>query len=1398
MSGQIYNWKRFWCPRTGNVNLSDGGYLYNPDSEWGHIYNPDVVSFEPIATTPCLVLLGEPGIGKTHSIQAEQKTIYSRIEEKGDQIIWLDLRSFGSEDRLVRNLFESTTFVSWVKDKYRLHLFMDSLDECLLRIDTLAALLIDEFKKYPIERLYLRIACRTADWPNSLEIGLTELWGKDAVGIYELVQLRRVDVIEAVKTNGLDPEAFLSEVDRMEVVPLAIKPVTLNFLINTYRRNARFPSAQADLYLQGCELLCEETSESRRDAGLTGAYTAKQRMAVGARVAAATIFANRYAIWTGIDCGDVPEEDTTVQQLIGRSESVDGDEFQVSEAAITETVATGLFSSRGPNRLGFAHQTYAEFLAAQYLVQRQMNLTQMMSLLTHPGDPDRKLVPQLHEAAAWLAGMVPDVFREITQVNPDVLLQSDVATADSDDRAVLVKNLLNLYDEEVLLDYNIEIRKRYRKLAHPSLADQLRPYICDNTKGIIVRRVAIDIAEACELKTLQEDLAKVALDKSQLLTIRENAALAISQIGSDETRAKLKPLAAGEAGEDPDDGLKGYGLRALWPTHLTAEELFASLSPPKRDNLFGVYKSFLLYDLMKHLQPADLSIALKWIGGQRSRHELPDPFEEIMDAIIMKAWENLESPGVLENFAEAALSRFEHDDKIVGEHTDSSFRSILENNDDKRRRVLDAMVSLLNDPEKDALLLVYTPLALSKDLLWMIERLKLSDIEKVQRAWAQLIARTFDLREPNQFDAIFEACQGSSILADAFAWLLKPVELDSPEAKKMKVDHLRREKLHKQLKDRPPLKPPPAERITDLLDECESGNSAAWWRLNMEMTLEPNSRYYGSDHESDLTVLPGWKAADVKTKKRIIEAAKRYVFEQDPKTKEWLGTNTIYRPAYAGYRALRLLLQEAPDFLSEISTDTWKNWAPIILAYFTTGGEGEEETQQKLVNVAYKHAPEEIIQALMVLIDKDNMEHGQIYITRRVKGCWDGCLVNALSIKAKDEKLKPESMGSLLSELLDHKVYEARKFAESLVPSPPPSAGDERSKAIVAARVLMVGAEDSGWSVVWPAVQQDTEFGREVISAVADRYDRHASKVGQQLPEEILTNLFVWLARQYPYSEDPKHEGAYWVGPRESIARFRDAILQHLKQRGTQKACEAIKHIISELPDLGWLKWTLLEAQAITRRRTWVPPRIEDILKMASSQQLRLVQSGDELLNVVLESLKRLEQKFRGETPASRDVWDQIADKVFRPINENEFSDYIKRHLDQDLREKGIIVNREVRIHRGERTDIHVDAVVCGAHGNLYDSITVIIEVKGCWNPELHQAMERQLLNCYLKDTHCQHGLYLVGWFNCEQWDDGDYRKKQATKLCKDDAQEQLSVQATTLSRQGKRIKTLLIDAALR
>ena len=481
VSDRVYNWKRFWCPRTGNLNLSDRGYLYDPDSEWGYAYNPDVVPFESIADAPCLVLLGEPGIGKTYALTADHEAVKSKIEEEGDQTLWMDLRSYGSEDRLMEDLFENSTFQAWVEGDYTLHLFLDSLDECLLRVDNIAVLLVDELPNYPVERLRLRIACRTANWPNILEDGMRRLWGDESVAAYELAPLRRTDVTQAAQAAGLDSDSFIDDIDQKEIVALAIKPVTLDLLINIYGRAKLFPSTQAELYRDGCRLLSEETNESRRGASRVGNLSSDQRMIVAARIPAVTIFSERFAVWTGIDRGDVPEVDVTIDQLCGGTEGTGESQYEVTETAVREALATGLFSSRGPNRMGWAHQTYAEFLAAWYVAQHEMTVGQVMSLILSPSDPAGKLVPQLHEASAWLAGMIPEIFREITNSDPQVPLRSDVATADVQDRSGLVEVLLKQFDDDALLDGDSAIRRSYRKLAHTNLAEQLRPYICDQT-----------------------------------------------------------------------------------------------------------------------------------------------------------------------------------------------------------------------------------------------------------------------------------------------------------------------------------------------------------------------------------------------------------------------------------------------------------------------------------------------------------------------------------------------------------------------------------------------------------------------------------------------------------------------------------------------------------------------------------------------------------------------------------------------------------------------------------------------------------------------------------------------------------------------------------------------------
>ena len=94
--------------------------------------------------------------------------------------------------------------------------------------------------------------------------------------------------------------------------------------------------------------------------------------------------------------------------------------------------------------MGWAHQTYAEFLAAWYLKQHNLNLSQILNLIIHP---DHRVIPQLQETTAWLASMMPEVFQKVMKTDPDVLLQSDISTIDDENKAQLVEALLKLHNE---------------------------------------------------------------------------------------------------------------------------------------------------------------------------------------------------------------------------------------------------------------------------------------------------------------------------------------------------------------------------------------------------------------------------------------------------------------------------------------------------------------------------------------------------------------------------------------------------------------------------------------------------------------------------------------------------------------------------------------------------------------------------------------------------------------------------------------------------------------------------------------------------------------------------------------------------------------------------------------
>lgn len=258
------------------------------------------------------------------------------------------------------------------------------------------------------------------------------------------------------------------------------------------------------------------------------------------------------------------------------------------------------------------------------------------------------------------------------------------------------------------------------------------------------------------------------------------------------------------------------------------------------------------------------------------------------------------------------------------------------------------------------------------------------------------------------------------------------------------------------------------------------------------------------------------------------------------------------------------------------------------------------------------------------------------------------------------------------------------------------------------------------------------------------------------MSEDHVADLYVWIVRQLPHREEGEDDESQSAGVRECIGFFRQGILRHLERRGTAGSMNVLDRIARELPHLTWLSSVRLEGEKVLLERTWVPHRLEDLRALAADSRTRQVDGGDQLLHVVIESLGRYQRKLRGEILASFMLWDRRADEKFRPKEEERLSDALKLHLEDDLVGRGIVANGEVVIRGGsggrpgERTDIHIDAIIPGHRSGVFDRVTAVVEAKGCWNGEVLTAMRDQLRDRYLDEGGSRHGLYVVGWFPVE------------------------------------------------
>ena len=224
--------------------------------------------------------------------------------------------------------------------------------------------------------------------------------------------------------------------------------------------------------------------------------------------------------------------------------------------------------------------------------------------------------------------------------------------------------------------------------------------------------------------------------------------------------------------------------------------------------------------------------------------------------------------------------------------------------------------------------------------------------------------------------------------------------------------------------------------------------------------------------------------------------------------------------------------------------------------------EEERRAGKELIAIAYAKCPETFIFFLEMQIDAENALGNYITVHEKLDNCWDNRICDAVLNKISQPYINSDNFNSfrnILRTLIRLKYQPAIEHSKSLMQQQW-SEEENRKKIIEASIALMENTENSCWDLIWPKITCNTEYGKELLLEFARvGSTTQVGFLAKIFSENAVAELYIWLVHQFPHSEDPQHDGAHSMGPREQIAFFRDDLLRFLENAEQLILAELLK-----------------------------------------------------------------------------------------------------------------------------------------------------------------------------------------------------------------------------------------------